>query len=390
MGRYQIKTRTRVFEADSTAQLARFAVMGLIPREAQVKDFDQGRWHRAEAHPEIGRLYSGEDNERTVLMAMPPAPPGDDSSAAGNEESDVFWIKTDASTAEVRGAETLRRLQSLGVLQAQHLVSRDKAGPFLAAAEHPDVADIFNVAVAPTHLGRLNTTPAGRNACAVSVVIQLDEREIEYFQGSDRKDEVSQVVLLTAADLESADDLTPPPPPAAPLDPSLPINTHDLEALDLEPPEAELPPAPLSATWEEFRATMNRVSRCMAAQGPGQESTWELFRSMMEVPATEGSGPSEKSWQRFRARLARRRATPAESTWDHFRRAMTPVAPQESLWDRFVRHMREHSAQRDVIRRGGSRRFTLPVQGEARIKSGVFRMEERDGAPTVNVEGLEE
>src|SRR5690606_2192041 len=114
MGRYLIKTEIRVFEAQNSAQLARLAKMGLISRDALVKELPDGEWVRASSHPDIGRLYREQDTDRTVIAALPPSADG---SSAPREKTGVFWVRTDVSTVEVRGLEVLQRLYELGVVR---------------------------------------------------------------------------------------------------------------------------------------------------------------------------------------------------------------------------------------------------------------------------------
>ena len=177
MGRFLIKTRLKVFQAQNSAQLARLAKIGVIAKDALIKELPDGRWVRAEEHPDIGRLFIQTDNERTVVASASPyfvrgdaTPP-----AASPEESKVFWVRTDATVVEVRGLEVLQRLQGLGVVRAAHEVSETREGPFVPLNQHPEFAGLFEELVISS-TDKLHAIP---RSLAQQAAALFDDEEVD-------------------------------------------------------------------------------------------------------------------------------------------------------------------------------------------------------------------
>lgn len=315
-------------------------------------------------------------------------------------------------------------------------LSRAERRPPLDALD--EEAPIVASSPAPRQ-GRIGTSTGGD----VSVVIALSEEEIEYLQdevsqkraigalvdrrlaaSGEGRGEVSNIIVLSGADLEiveddplllSADLVVEVGPAQVVSDDALELAEEDVEELD-EPPaagragEAEIIelgvddieefehiatgaglPA-LESSWEEFCRAMNLAAQRVATRGATQESTWDLFRSMMERPRVTPGGPSEASWNRFQDRLQGRRTgrtpLPTETTWDRFRELMTaPTQASETTWSRFVRGIQKSRTGparrgRDLVRAAG-----VAIAGEARIKSDIVRISDLSG-PKVRVDGL--
>ncbi|MDX9720878.1 MAG: hypothetical protein RBU37_09015 [Myxococcota bacterium] len=411
MGRYLIKTQMRVFEAENSAQLARLAVLGLVSRDALIRDAEDGRWTRAEDHPDIGRLYrSQEDTERTVIAAL--VPELQLPQAQPQEQESVLWVRTDVSTVEVRGFGVLTRLFDLGVVRAGHQVGSSPVGPFVQLEGRPEkralaarlgmdevvpaappapsasTAEMFArlipkpsspsddpygvTTILRGHSGRvLEAAPEQRKAES-SVVVMLRDMESPHAEAR----EVSNVVMLSAADIEIVED----------SDAHIEEEVILLSAEDIEEFESinEARPVPhFDSPWEAFRKAINAAASRTIPQETSQESTWDLFRGMMRRRRDDGrSGPSEESWKRFKLRLGKRpaaQASPArpESTWDRFRQIMASSASvPDSTWDRFV-----HTIQKRSIA------LATPLKGEAIIKSGVVHVADLE-QPSVEVFGL--
>jgi len=372
-------------------------------------------------------------------------------------------VRTDVSTVEVRGFAVLLRLFELGVVRVGHQVANSPAGPFVVLRGRPDRDALLNPhetqplaqanerdldepeapapaprrALSPPTLQRAKDSPddepswngGGRErastldpARAPTTILRAGsgrvieapassqaprerrEREISVVvtvRGGEpeREREVSNVILLSAADLEVVDDDDDEPVGRAHSQPEARASKRDasegrrgklmieeevilLSADDIEEFEAinaAEPIPPIDSPWQEFRRAMNLAAARLATQGTRQEATWDLFRSMM-VPRRDGApGPSEESWRRFQARLSKVKSAPVrpETTWDRFRQLMaTPVQVPANTWERFVQSIGERRLA-----------YSAPIKGEAVIKSGVNRVVESD-RPSVEVHGL--
>lgn len=392
MGRFLIKTRLKVFQAQNSAQLARLAKIGVISRDALIKELPDGRWVRAEEHPDIGRLFTQADTDRTVVAsASPYFLRGDPTPSSTNpEESKVFWVRTDATVVEVRGVEVLQRLQDLGVVRAQHEVAETRDGPFIPLNTHPEFSELFEdlgsssdselfeeLLVSSTD--KLHIIPSSSLADEaaklfddeevdegapttsipmldeatiaaavpvapapvkkevsqrkeISVVFALSEEELEYFQDDlASRREVSNVILLSATDLESfADD------------------DEDAFEVCIEVDEADLPVEEVILLSPDDIEEFEEIKEVKSL--PMLDAPWEQFRKTMNSVAIEIAVDTirqELTWDLFRSMMAKKVPVkkpngPSEASWRRFKakwrnpkdKTVTPITAA-TTWDRF-------------------------------------------------------
>jgi len=386
MGTYLIKSDQRLMEAKSELQLERLVVTGLISRDALISSQPDGEWTRAEAHPATAHFFAADEGERTMIAVSPLHLKEADDASSDDEASQTWWVRTGVSTVEARGLDVLLRLHELGVIRADHEVGPTRNGPFVQLSEHPDLKSHFDGASSAAAssgvssdtdvTGGGDTKPdSARRTRDGSVVIALSEEEIEYLQEESqrrhRRDivpeerrEVSNVIVLGAADIEVIDDdlvsgdmlvsvgvdsdqtqeeplelepedivvLSDDTSSAATEHATLPegdsdvihLGPDDIEEFEQIDRRRKLPV--LDGSWDQFCRAMNLAARRVATAGHTQELTWDLFRSMMQRSGRRTGGPTESSWQRFQARLNSRGGVtpiPNETTWDRFRELMT-------------------------------------------------------------------
>ena len=250
--RYLIKTKDQVLEAENSAQLAHMALMGLIDRDTLIKDREDGRWVRAEEHPDVARLYWTQDTDKTVVGSISSFT----TNPAAPDAARPYWVKTDVSTVEVRGLEVFERLIKLGVIRNHHRASHDEEGPFHELTSFPELQPFFAPAV-PEKLSAPKLSKA--TAKPPTLELDLDEDEAAIAEGMAALDPLAAeapaappLSVAEALDRTSDSPLASPEVLAADQDPKEAVNlappTTEASALSEEtvllPPPPTNPPPP--------------------------------------------------------------------------------------------------------------------------------------------------